>query len=122
LAISDPHTDTQLPTPITPTERLLASAEFHRLAEVPPEIEWFANLSNAYTRRAYENAIKDFMRSTGIVRCKEFPNVTRAHVRHVTCSPRPGDETVKEKRDRGISTLFFTRYGARSGANSIASN
>jgi integrase/recombinase XerD len=87
--MSDPHTDTQLPTPITPTERLLTFAEFHRLAEVPPDIEWFANLSNAYTRRAYENAIKDFMWFTGIVRPKEFRNVTRVYVRHVICSPRP---------------------------------
>ena len=50
-------TDPQLPTPITPTERLLTAAEFHRLAEVPPEIEWFANIRNRSTRRAYENAI-----------------------------------------------------------------
>jgi integrase/recombinase XerD len=74
--MSDPYTDTQLPIPITATERLLTSAEFHRLAEVPPEIEWFANLSNAYTQRAYENAIKDFMWFKGIVRPKEFRNVT----------------------------------------------
>jgi integrase/recombinase XerD len=42
----------QLPTRITPGERLLTAAEFHRLADVPPEIEWFANLSNRSTRRA----------------------------------------------------------------------
>ena len=35
--------DTQLPTGIIPTERLLTAAEFHRLADVPPEVEWFAN-------------------------------------------------------------------------------
>jgi len=35
---------------------------------VPPEVEWFANLTNASTRRAYENAAKDFMRFTGIQR------------------------------------------------------
>ena len=60
--------------------RLLTSAEFHRLADVPPEIEWFANLSNAGTRRIYENAVKDFMRFTGIQRPEEFRIVTRAHV------------------------------------------
>ena len=32
------------------------------------------------TRRAYENAIKDFMRFTGIKRPEEFRHVTRAHV------------------------------------------
>ena len=36
----------QLPTRIAPANRLLTAAEFHRLADVPPEVEWFANLSN----------------------------------------------------------------------------
>ena len=70
----------QLPAPIAPANRLLTAAEFHQLADVPPEVEWFANLSNASTRRAYENAIKDFMRFTGIVRPEEFRTVTRAHI------------------------------------------
>ncbi len=70
----------QLPTSITPTERLLTAAEFQRLSDVPPEIEWFANLRNRSTRRAYENAIRDFMQFTGIVRPDEFRTVTRAHV------------------------------------------
>ena len=60
--------------------RLLTSAEFHRLADVPPEVEWFANLSNPSTRRAYENAVRDFMRFTGIARPEEFRTVTRAHI------------------------------------------
>ena len=48
-----PMSDTadQLPTEIAPTGRLLTAAEFHRLADVPPEVEWFANLSNPHTRR-----------------------------------------------------------------------
>jgi integrase/recombinase XerD len=51
----------QLPTEIVPANRLLTAAEFHRLADLPPEVEWFANLSNPSTRRAYENAVRDFM-------------------------------------------------------------
>ncbi len=44
-------TDTdQLPTPIAPGDRLLTAAEFHRLADVPPEVEWSANLDNPHTR------------------------------------------------------------------------
>jgi site-specific recombinase XerD len=171
--MSDPETDLQLPTPITQTERLLTAAEFQRLADVPPEIEWFANITNRSTRRAYENAIQDFMHFTGIIRPEEFRTVTRAHViawrddlgrrediqsgatvRHrlaalsslfeylceknaVTHNPvkgvkrpkaesgegktpsigdhqarellaAPGDETIKEKRDRAIlSTLLY---------------
>ena len=56
-----------IPNQITPAERLLTAAEFHRLAEVPPEFEWFANLTNPSTKRAYEKAVGDFMRFAGIV-------------------------------------------------------
>jgi integrase/recombinase XerD len=67
--------------PVAPNRnRLLTAAEFHRLADVPPEVEWFANLSNPSTRRSYENAIRDFMRFTGIARPEEFRTVTRAHI------------------------------------------
>src|SRR3954470_9135159 len=71
----------QLPTEITPprVSRLLTAAEFHWLADVPPEVEGFANLTNPQTRRAYENAVKDFMRFAGIVRLEEFPTRTGAH-------------------------------------------
>jgi hypothetical protein len=60
--------------------RLLTAAEFQRLAEVPPEAEWFRNIRSSATRRAYENAVRDFMRFTGIKRPEEFRGVTRAHV------------------------------------------
>ena len=70
----------QLPTEIRSGNRLLTAAEFHRLADVPPEVEWFANISNAHTRRAYENAVRDFMRFAGIRRPEEFRAVTRAHI------------------------------------------
>jgi site-specific recombinase XerC len=72
--------DTRLPTEIQPADRRLTAAEFQGLADVPPEIEWYANLGPAATRRAYKNAIGDFMQFAGIVRPEEFRIVTRAHV------------------------------------------
>src|ERR1700728_4157308 len=69
-----------LPIQIEPTNRLLTAAEFQNLADVPPEVEWFANISNHHTRRAYENAVKDFMRFAGVRRPEEFRSVTRAHL------------------------------------------
>src|SRR5277367_5310084 len=72
--------DSNLPTPIIPGERRLTAAEFQNLADVPPEAEWFANIKNPSTKRAYENAIRDFIRFTGIARPAEFRTVTRAHV------------------------------------------
>jgi integrase/recombinase XerD len=70
----------QLPTQIAPADRLLTAAEFHQLADVPPEVEWFANISNPNTRRVYENAVTDFVRFAGIMRPEEFRTVTRAHI------------------------------------------
>ena len=58
--------------------RLLTAAQFQGLADVPPEIEWFANLGNAATRRSYENALKDFMRFIGIVKPDAFRAITGA--------------------------------------------
>ena len=60
--------------------RLLTAAAFQTLAQVPPELEWFANLGSKATRRAYEHALADFMRFTCIVQPEEFRTVTRAHV------------------------------------------
>jgi integrase/recombinase XerD len=68
------------PVKVSVKTRLLTAAEFQRLAEVPPETEWFRNIRNSATKRAYENAIKDFMRFAGIRRPEEFRSVTRAHV------------------------------------------
>jgi site-specific recombinase XerD len=68
------------PAEIAPISRLLTAAEFHRLADVPSEVEWFANLTSPQTRRAYENAVRDFVRFNGIARPEEFRTVTRAHV------------------------------------------
>jgi integrase/recombinase XerD len=78
-----PNHPDPLPVQIAPAEsaaRILTTAEFHRLADVPPEVEWFANLSNPNTRRAYQNAVQDFMRFVGIARPEEFRTVTRAHI------------------------------------------
>ena len=64
----------------TTSNRALTAKEFQGLADVPPEVEWFANLGNVETRRAYENALKDFMNFTGIQNPEESRIVTRAHI------------------------------------------
>jgi len=69
-----------LPAPSLDSTRLLTNADFKRLAEVPPEVEWFANIDNAQTRRAYKNALKDFMTFTGIKKPEEFREVSRGHI------------------------------------------
>jgi len=73
------------PAPLAPASvpaapRLLTRAEFQELAQLPSEAEWFANIQNPNTRRAYRNDVGAFMAFVGIERPEEFRTVTRAHV------------------------------------------
>ncbi len=61
-------------------ERLLTKAEFQALSDVPPLIEWLANLEVKNTIRAYRRDVESFMRFTGIRESSEFRMVKRAHV------------------------------------------
>jgi len=60
--------------------RALSAPEFARLADVPPEAQWFANLTSHQTRRAYQSDLAGFMRFTGIEQPEEFRTVMRSHV------------------------------------------
>ena len=60
--------------------RVLTAAEFQELSAVPPEAEWFANIDNPRTRRAYRTDIHEFMGFVGIETPEAFRIVTRAHV------------------------------------------
>ena len=71
------------PEDVVSTERegrLLTREEFQGLAQVPPELEWFANIQNERTRQAYQNDLHDFMAFVGIEQPEEFRQITRAHV------------------------------------------
>jgi site-specific recombinase XerD len=94
--------------PIPPTQRALTADAYQYLANVPPELEWFANLGNTQTRRAYENALRDFMGFTGIVEPSEFRSVTRAHViawRNELARRSLGSATVRHRLS-ALSSLF----------------
>jgi site-specific recombinase XerD len=72
-----------LPAPNAPTAALpvpLTAVQFQDLAAIPPELEWFANLTNLHTRRAYQQDIHDFQAFAGLRRPEQFRDVTRAHV------------------------------------------
>jgi site-specific recombinase XerD len=71
-------TDLQPLSPALP--RALSAPEFSRLADVPPEAQWFANLTSHQTRRAYQSDLAGFMRFAGIEQPEEFRMVTRGHI------------------------------------------
>ena len=60
--------------------RKLTAAEFQQLSDVPPEIEWFANIDNKHTRAAYQNDVTEFSSFIGIQSHDELRLVTRAHI------------------------------------------
>jgi integrase/recombinase XerD len=108
-------TSDQLPTKMPArASRMLTAEEFQKLADVPPEVEWFANLTNAHTRRAYEAAVKDFMRFAGIKRPEEFRTITRAHViawrddlkTRVTQGGEPWSDASIRHRLSALAALF----------------
>ncbi|KMQ80785.1 Tyrosine recombinase XerC [Candidatus Burkholderia pumila] len=95
-------------TKLTNREQRLTGAQFHQLADVPPEAEWFANLDNPRTRRAYKVDLRDFMDFTAIARPEDFRIVTRAHMlawRKVLEDRALSGATIRRKL-AALSSLF----------------
>jgi integrase/recombinase XerD len=61
-------------------KQALTRGEFERLAEVPPEEEWLANITNAKTRRAYKNDVREFIAYAGLNNYGELRAIARAHI------------------------------------------
>src|SRR6202051_3762680 len=97
-----------VPSTLTEREQRLTAAQFHQLADVPPEAEWFANLDNPRTRRAYQIDLRDFMSFIAIARPEDFRIVTRAHVlawRKVLEDRALSGATIRRKL-AALSSLF----------------
>src|SRR5260221_1244396 len=60
--------------------RALTPSQFGDLADVPPELEWLANITNSKTRRAYKNDVREFSAFSGLRHPTELRTITRAHV------------------------------------------
>lgn len=92
----------------TKSERLLTTAQYQRLADLPPEVEWLANIRNPRTRKAYQQGIADFSRFVGIERPEEFRTVTRAHVIawRDECERRPVSPATLRRKLSALSSLF----------------
>ena len=58
----------------------LTRAQFERLADVPPEEEWLANITNAKTQRAYKNDVREFIAYVGLRNYGELRSIVKAHI------------------------------------------
>ena len=61
-------------------KRALTPAQCGDLAEVPPELEWLANITNPKTRRVYKIDVGEFSAFAGLEGPAELRTVARAHV------------------------------------------
>ena len=105
---------------ITREDRRLTAAEFQGLAEIPPEAEWFANLKNKKTKKAYGIDVRQFRDFVGITQVEEFRLVTRAHViawRDDIMKRDPKPSTLRRKLS-ALSSL----YRALCNKNAVADN
>jgi integrase/recombinase XerD len=59
---------------------VLTPAQYSGLADVPPELEWLANITNLKTRRAYKRDVEEFSAFTGLRAPSELRTVARAHI------------------------------------------
>ncbi len=97
-----------LPTIIQKAKTALTASEYQKLADVPPELEWFANIDNPKTRRAYRIDIEDFTSLMGIRAPEAMRTVTRAHVlawRKKLETQESSPATIRRKLS-ALSSLF----------------
>jgi integrase/recombinase XerD len=62
------------------SEHTLTPEQYRDLADVPPELEWLANITNAKTRRAYKVDVAEFITFTNLKDHSALRTVARAHV------------------------------------------
>ncbi len=60
--------------------RNLTRTQFDKLSDIPLEEEWLANITNAKTRRAYKNDVREFISYTGLRDYAELRTAARSHV------------------------------------------
>ena len=87
---------------------LLTDEAFKRLSDVPPEVEWFADIQNPNTRDGYRRDVAQFMEFLGIKRPDQFREVGRAHViawRKTLVAQKLSPATIRRKLS-AVSSLF----------------
>lgn len=86
----------------------LHEAHFRALAAVPAELEWFANLDNPQTRRAYRADIREFQAFAGITEPTQFREIARGHVLawRKTLEDRGVSRATIRRKLAALSSLF----------------
>jgi site-specific recombinase XerD len=86
----------------------LTLEQYSALADVPPEIEWLANITNEKTRRFYKSDVAEFVAFTGLKNSAALRTVARSHViawRKDMQNRSLGAATIRRKLS-ALSSLF----------------
>jgi len=67
------------------TQHELQREAFEHLEDVPPEVEWFGNIQNKHTKRAYLKDVQQFSQFSGITQVDDLRDVTRVHAMAFRC-------------------------------------
>ena len=62
------------------SQETLTPAEYSALADIPPELEWLANITNKKPRRFYKADVAEFITFMGLKDHAALRTVARAHV------------------------------------------
>ena len=86
----------------------LTPSQFEKLSEVPPEIEWLANITNDKTRRAYKIDVSEFSEFLGLQKPEDFRTITRSHVIawRETLEDRELSDTTIRRKLSALSSLY----------------
>ena len=90
------------------SEQSLTPEQYRDLADIPPELEWLANITNAKTRRAYKVDVTEFITFTNLKDHSALRTVTRAHViawRKDMAARRLAPTSIRRKLS-ALSSLF----------------
>lgn len=112
--------DPKLPTLIADRPRQLSKDAFTQLKDIPPEVEWFANLDNEKTRRAYKIDLNDFMAFVGLDQIEDLRSIARAHVLawRTELETRSLAKSTIRRKLAALSSLF----SYLSDANAVQNN
>jgi integrase/recombinase XerD len=95
--------------PVPPAAgRHLTPEQFCDLADVPPETEWLANITNEKTKRAYKADVKEFISFVALRDTAALRTVARAHVIAWRCDMEARElsrSTIRRKLS-SLSSLF----------------
>ena len=85
------------------SKETLTPAQFAQLADVPPELEWLANITNPKPRRAYKVDVEEFSRFAGLNALAEQHEITREIYRHA----------IPEEQRRAVESVERLVFGPK---------